>query len=223
MQILVRKTVAAVLLCVSAAVLAAPDQAGFYRAVSIDNTSGVRKMLHDGVNPNLPDDQRGDIALVIALRDDADKVFKLLLETPGVDLEARSANGNTALMMAAYKHKREAVDALLAKGAKVNQSGWTALHYAASAGDLPIMQLFLARGAKVDAYAPTNITPLMFAAREGQEEAVKLLLASGADASLKSSHGWTAAQFALAADKPGVAAIIDKSQQDRSQERSRRN
>jgi len=223
MQILVRKTVAAVLLCVSAAVLAAPDQAGFYRAVSIDNTSGVRKMLHDGVNPNLPDDQRGDIALVIALRDDADKVFKLLLETPGVDLEARSANGNTALMMAAYKHKREAVDALLAKGAKVNQSGWTALHYAASAGDLPIMQLFLARGAKVDAYAPTNITPLMFAAREGQEEAVKLLLASGADASLKSSHGWTAAQFALAADKPGVAAIIDKFQQDRSQERSRRN
>ncbi|OBV38756.1 ankyrin repeat domain-containing protein [Janthinobacterium psychrotolerans] len=223
MQTMMRKTVAAVLLCVSAAVLAAPDQAGFYRAVSIDNASGVRKMLHDGVNPNVPDEQRGDIALVIALRDDADKVFRLLLETPGVDLEARSANGNTALMMAAYKHKREAVDALLAKGARVNQSGWTALHYAASAGDLPIMQLFLARGAKVDAYAPTNITPLMFAAREGQEEAVKLLLASGADASLKSSHGWTAAQFAQAADKPGVAAIIDTFQQQGSQERGRRN
>ena len=72
MQTMMRKTVAAVLLCVSAAVLAAPDQAGFYRAVSIDNASGVRKMLHDGVNPNVPDEQRGDIALVIALRDDAD-------------------------------------------------------------------------------------------------------------------------------------------------------
>ncbi|MGK5026016.1 ankyrin repeat domain-containing protein [Janthinobacterium sp. RB2R34] len=218
-----QKTLAAALVCCAFAAQAAPDQASFYRAVSIDNALAVRDLLQQGVDPNLPDQQRGDIALVIALRDDADKAFKVLLETPRIDLEARSANGNTALMMAAYKHKREAVDALLAKGAKVNQSGWTALHYAASAGDVPIMKLFLARGAKVDAFAPTNITPLMFAAREGQEEAVKLLLASGADASLKSSHGWTATQFALAADKPGVAAIIDKFQQERSQERSRRN
>ena len=216
MQNIMRKTAAAVLFCCAALAQAAPDQGGFYRAVSIDNAGGVRKMLQEGVNPNLPDDQRGDTALVIALRDDADKVFKVLLETPGIDLEARSANGNTALMMAAYKHKREAVDALLASGARVNQNGWTALHYAASAGDIPVMQAFLARGATVDACAPTNITPLMFAAREGQEEAVRLLLASGADPALKSSHGWTAAQFALAADKPGVAAIIDKFQQERS-------
>jgi len=135
---------------------------------------------------------------------------------PGIDLEARSANGNTALMMAAYKHKREAVDALLAKGAKVNQSGWTALHYAASAGDLPIMKILLDREAVVDALAPADITPLMFAAREGQEGAVKLLLSWGADASLKSGHGWTAVQFAQAADKPGVVAIITAAQQARA-------
>ena len=216
MQNLMRNIVASALLCLSTAVLAAPDQAGFYRAVSIDNAGGVRKMLHEGANPNLPDDQRGDVALVIALRDEAGKVFKVLLDTPGIDLEARSANGKTALMMAAYKHNREAVDALLAKGAKVNQTGWTPLHYAASAGDLAIMKVFLERGAKVDALAPTNITPLMFAAREGQEEAVRLLLASGADPSLKSSHGWTATQFAMAADKPGVAAIIEKFQQQQA-------
>ena len=123
MQNIMRKTAAAVLFCCAALAQAAPEQAGFYRAVSIDNAGGVRKMLQEGVNPNLPDDQRGDTALVIALRDDADKVFKILLETPGIDLEARSANGNTALMMAAYKHKREAVDALLARGARVNQTG----------------------------------------------------------------------------------------------------
>ena len=216
MQNLMRNIVASALLCLSTAVLAAPDQADFYRAVSIDNAGGVRKMLHEGANPNLPDDQRGDVALVIALRDEAGKVFKVLLDTPGIDLEARSANGNTALMMGAYKLYREAVDALLAKGAKVNQTGWTPLHYAASAGDLAIMKVFLERGAKVDALAPTNITPLMFAAREGQEEAVRLLLASGADTTLKSSHGWTATQFAMAADKPGVAAIIEKFQQQQA-------
>lgn len=216
MQNLTRNIVASALLCVAATVQAAPDTVSFFRAVSVDNVLGVRSMLREGANPNATEPQRGDVALVVALRDDADKVFKVLLETPGINLEARSENGNTALMMAAYKHKRVEVDALLAKGAKVNQSGWTALHYAASAGDIPIMKVFLERGAKVDAFAPTNITPLMFAAREGQEEAVRLLLSAGADPTLKSGHGWTAAQFAMAADKPGVAAIIDKFQQERT-------
>lgn len=211
---MMRKLVVAAMLCcasmVTAAVQAAPDTVSFFRAVSVDNASGVARMLAEGASPNQLEPQRGDTALVVALRDDADKVVRVLLDAPGLDLEARSNNGNTALMMAAYKHKQANVEAMLAKGAKVNQSGWTALHYAASAGDLPIMRLFLARQAVVDARAPTNITPLMFAAREGQEEAVKLLLASGANPSLKSDHGWTAAQFALAADKPGVAAIIER-------------
>lgn len=213
---MMRKLALAFMLCGAVASHAAPTPDAFFRAVSVDNASGVRSMLAEGMNPNLADAQRGDIPLVLALRDDADKVFKILLDAPGIDLEARSANGNTALMMAAYKHKRDAVDALLAKGAKVNQSGWTALHYAASAGDLPIMKVLLEREAVLDARAPANITPLMFAAREGQEGAVKLLLSWGADASLKSDHGWTAAQFAQAADQPGVVAIIVAAQQARA-------
>ena len=213
---MMKKLALAALLCWAAGSQAAPEADAFFRAVSVNNDGGVRSMLAQGMNPNVPDAQRGDIPLVLALRDDADKVFGVLLGTPGIDLEARSANGNTALMMAAYKHKLDAVNALLAKGAKVNQSGWTALHYAASAGDLPIMKILLDRDAVVDARAPTNITPLMFAAREGQEGAVKLLLSWGADTGLKSDHGWTAIQFAQAADKPGVAAIITAAQQARA-------
>ncbi|APA68407.1 MULTISPECIES: ankyrin repeat domain-containing protein [unclassified Janthinobacterium] len=213
---MMRKLALAALLCWAGASQAAPEPEAFSRAVSVNNDSGVRSMLADGMNPNLPDAQRGDVPLVLALRDDADKVFEVLLAAPGIDLEARSANGNTALMMAAYKHKQAAVEALLAKGAKVNQSGWTALHYAASAGDLPIMKILLDRDAVVDARAPANITPLMFAAREGQEGAVKLLLSWGADAQLKSDHGWTAIQFAQAGDKPGVVAIIERQLQARA-------
>ncbi|MNT56467.1 hypothetical protein D3C72_1937690 [compost metagenome] len=56
----------------------------------------------------------------------------------------------------------------------------------------------------------------MFSAREGQEGAVKLLLSWGADASLKSDHGWTASQFAQAGDKPGVVAIIEAAQKARA-------
>jgi ankyrin repeat protein len=142
---MMKKLALAMLLCCAAASQAAPEPDAFFRAVSVNNASGVRSMLAEGMNPNQPDAQRGDIPLVLALRDDADRVFQVLLDAPGIDIEARSANGNTALMMAAYKHKLDAVNALLAKGAKVNQSGWTALHYAASAGDLPIMKILLAR------------------------------------------------------------------------------
>ena len=133
---MMKKLALAMLLCCSTASHAAPEPDAFFRAVSVNNASGVRSMLADGMNPNQADTQRGDIPLVLALRDDADKVFKLLLDTPGIDIEARSANGNTALMMAAYKHKQAAVEALLAKGAKVNQSGWTAAQFA-QAGDKP--------------------------------------------------------------------------------------
>ena len=82
-------------------------------------------------------------------------------------------------------------------------------HYAAAAGDNAIVRILLDRYAYIDAESPTRITPLMFAAREGQDATVKLLLEEGADATLKSAHGWTAVQFALAADKPYVADIIN--------------
>ncbi|MFZ4877660.1 ankyrin repeat domain-containing protein [Janthinobacterium sp. Mn2066] len=211
-----RTAIAATLMVSATVVQAAPDPVSFFRAVSVDNANGVRDMLADGIDPNLISTVYDEPALVLAVRDDADKVFQVLLNTPGINLETPAANGNTALMLAAYRHKQALVEALLAKGAKVNQPGWTALHYAASAGDLPIMKILFDRQAAVDARATTNITPLMFAAREGQEEAVRLLLSWGADPSLKSDHGWTADQFALAADKPRVAAMIKAAQQARA-------
>jgi ankyrin repeat protein len=112
-------------------------------------------------------------------------------------------------MMAAYQKNKPGVLALLAKGAQVNRPGWTALHYAAAAGDLDIMKLLLERHAYIDAESPTGTTPLMLAAREGQQEAVRLLLEEGADAALK-DRAWneTAAEFALRAQKPWIAEQI---------------
>ena len=181
----------------------------FARSAQIDDTRTMGKLLAAGIDPNMTEPQRGDTGMVLALREDAKRVFALLLAQPGIKLEARSGNGDTALMMASYKRNQLAVLALLDKGAQVNQTGWTALHYAAAAGDNAIVRILLDRYAYIDAESPTRITPLMFAAREGQDATVKLLLEEGADATLKSAHGWTAVQFALAADKPYVADIIN--------------
>lgn len=189
-----------------------PEQVtSFFRAVQTDDASTVRKMVGATVNANERNPVGGDTALVLAVREDAINVFQALLEHPGTDLEATAANGNTALMMAAFKRNKEAVNALLAKGAKVNRAGWTPLHYAAAAGDEEITGLLAERGAKLDALSPRQsgaYTPLMMAAREGHDATAQLLLKRGAKPGLKNTEGLTAAQIAERAGHTGLAQAI---------------
>jgi ankyrin repeat protein len=187
----------------------AEDAVSFFRALQLDDDVAVKAVLARGLDPNLRDPARGEPALVLAMRFDAMRVAGLLLAHPKLLVDAQAPNGNTALMMAAYQKNMPAVQALLEKGAQVNRPDWTALHYAAAAGELDIMRLLLERHAYIDAESPTGTTPLMLAAQEGQQEAVKLLLEEGADARLK-DRAWRedAAGFALRAQKPWIAEQI---------------
>jgi hypothetical protein len=185
------------------------DQVAFFRAAQVDNYGAVQVLLQRGLDPNLHEPERGETGLIVAMRWDSNKVFKELLAHPKVNLEEASANGTTALMMAAFKHNKPAVRALIAKGAQVNRKGWTALHFAAASGDLDIMSILLEHHAYIDAGSPSDLTPLMLAAREGMEDAVKLLLEQGADATLKDgAFRIDAAEFATRAEKPWIAKAI---------------
>ena len=183
----------------------------FFRAVQLDDLKTVERMLGSKVNANQLNPIGAEPGLVQAVREDAMRVFHAFLAHPGTDLEAQASNGNTALMMAAYKRNRPAVEALLAKGAKVDQAGWTALHYAATSGDEAIVRLLLERGAQVDAVSPLKsgaYTPMMMAAREGHDGTALLLIAHGADRNRKNSEGLTAVELAERAGKPMVAKAI---------------
>ncbi|MBV7534651.1 ankyrin repeat domain-containing protein [Duganella sp. sic0402] len=185
------------------------DEVSFIRAAQLDAVSRVQTALLRGVNPNTRD-SNGETGLIIAMRYEALNVARLLMDTPGIELEAKAPNGNTALMMAAFRKNQTAVLELLKHGAQVNQKGWTALHYAAAAGSVEITSLLLEKHAYIDAETPSGMTPLMIAAREGQEDVVALLLKEGADATLKDSgFHLTAAEFALNADKPWIAKTIN--------------
>jgi ankyrin repeat protein len=85
--------------------------------------------------------------------------------------------------------------------------GTTPLLRAAKAGDIDVMQMLLAKGARVDLPTATGITPLMAAAGNGStnldtrgrykseaqaDAAVKLLLAAGADVNSRDRNGQTA-------------------------------
>ncbi|MYM67365.1 ankyrin repeat domain-containing protein [Pseudoduganella sp. FT55W] len=185
------------------------DEVDFFRAAQLDGASRVATALLRGVSPNARDSS-GETGLIVAMRYESLKVARLLLDQPGIDLEAKAPNGNTALMMAAFRKNKEAVMLLLKRGAQVNQKGWTALHYAAAAGSVEITTILLDKYAYIDAESPSGMTPLMIAAREGQEEVVALLLEQGADATLKDGgFHLTAAEFAIKADKPWIAKTIN--------------
>jgi ankyrin repeat protein len=184
----------------------------FFRAVQMDDARTVKAMLGRVIDPNTINPIGGEPALVLAVREGAMRVFETLLAHPGTDIEAEAVNGNTALMMAAFKHNQPAVLALLKEGARVNRPGWTALHYAAASGDDEIARILLGRGASVDAVSPPRsgaYTPLMMAAREGKDSTALILIDHGADRKLTNSEGLTAAQLADRAGKTRVAEAID--------------
>ena len=178
-------------------------------AAQLDSPGSAKKLLAAGLSPNTIDPVSGEPVLQVALREDANGVVDVLVAAKDFNPELMAPNGNTALMLAAFKHNKHAVLALLAKGAIVNRAGWTALHYSAASGDAEISAILLAHHAVIDAESPSKLTPLMIAAREGHPQVVELLLRAGADARLKNNEDLTASQIALRADKSAVAATID--------------
>jgi len=181
----------------------------FFRAVNIDDARTVSQLLARGFDPNSPN-TRGQPALVQALADESPKVVAALLLHPGLQIDATTAAGETGLMMAALKGQMDFVQRLLERGAQVNRSGWTPLHYAASGPEPKAVALLLERGAAIDAPSPNRSTPLMMAARYGSEDAANLLLAKGADSRLRNDVNLTAADFARAAGRESLASRLER-------------
>ncbi|MEN9868498.1 MAG: hypothetical protein RL748_4088 [Pseudomonadota bacterium] len=168
----------------------------FLQACKVDNPGRIDYLFKQGIDPNVVEPERNDSCLLLAVREDSMRALRAILKIPGVNLEHTARNGDSAIMLAAFKGNMEAVKTLLDKGAKVNRSGWTALHYGAASGNTAILKLLLAHQAQVDAPAPNGTTALMMAARGGHIYSVKLLLDAGADPLLKNQQGYDAIEMA---------------------------
>ncbi|MFM7632535.1 MAG: ankyrin repeat domain-containing protein [Betaproteobacteria bacterium] len=181
----------------------------WFEAVRVDDVRRVQALHARGFDPNSVEPERFDTALILSVRLKSSKVFSALLQTPDVNLNARSLNGDTALMIAAYLPDIPRALALITRGVEINRPGWTALHYAAASGSIPIIQRLLDESAFIDAESPNKTTPLMMAARSGHAAVVKLLLEEGADPTLKNEADMLAADFARAQGFKELARLLD--------------
>ena len=179
----------------------------FFRAVRSDNASGVSALLRRGFDPNTRD-ERGLTGLLIAVREPSPRVIQVLLASPQTNVELRNGSDESPLMLAAIKGQTDLVKQLIARDADINKPGWTALHYAASSGQVEIMKLLLEKYAFIDAQSPNGTTPLMMAAMYGSPQSVKLLLDEGADPLMKNQQNMTATDFAVQGQRPDAVELL---------------
>lgn len=198
-----------VLLCWTSAVWAGSFE-DFFKAIRRDDASKLIELALRGFDMNTRD-EAGEIPLVMALKLDALKAAEFLASESSVDVNAQNPAGENALMIAALRGHRQIVDILIERKAQVNKPGWTPLHYAATnAGpEGPgLVALMLEHHAYIDAASPNGSTPLMMAARYGDQRSVQVLLEAGADATLRNQQGLSAMDFADSADRPKVVEAI---------------
>ena len=179
----------------------------FFRAVNVDNAGRVSELLARGFDPNTVD-EKGQVALYLAMREDCPKVAEVLLASPALKIDAANAVGETPLMMAAMMGRLDWTKKLIERGAKVQKPGWSPVHYAATGPNTEVLALLLDRGADINARAPDMSTPLMMAVRFGPEDSVKLLVRRGAEKSYINERNLTAADMARNLDKRWLDPLL---------------
>ncbi len=143
---------------------------------------------------------------------DLTRMRALLADDPAL-ARAHSADGFTALHFAAFLATEAEATALLEAGADpaARANGVMdvePLHSAAAAYNLAVARLLVEHGAPVNDTQAGGFTPLHEAALSNQRELVDLLLAAGADASMATDEGQTAADLATEHGHTELAAAL---------------
>jgi uncharacterized protein len=179
----------------------------FFVAITRDDPNAITELLERGFDANTVD-PKGRQGLFLALQLGSLKAADVLIAWPKTQVEWRSAKDESPLMIAALKGYQEQVRKLIARDADVNKTGWTPLHYAATAGNVEMIALLLDENAYIDAESPNKTTPLMMAAMYGSTPAVRALLEAGADPTLRNQLGMSAVDFAQRGKRPDAAELI---------------
>jgi ankyrin repeat protein len=201
-----------------------------HRAVLANDPAAVSRLLKAGANPSAAN-RYSVTPLSLAATNGNAKIVQALIDA-GADAKANLPGGQTLLMTAAHTGNPEAVKIFLDHGgnpnAKEDTNGETALMWAASEDHPEAARLLIARGADVNARSKQleyktdrfglegvltilprgNMTPLMYAAREGSTRAAGVLAEAGANLNLQDPDGTTALILAIMNTHYDTAALL---------------
>jgi ankyrin repeat protein len=167
-------------------------------------------LLRAGANVNAADDD-GVTPLSLAAENASLKLVERLLKG-GADPNAANVAGLTPLMTAAHTGNLEIVKTLLAGGAKVNtsteESKATALTWAVADRNRDIAKALIEAHADVHPGIAKGFTPLLFAARNGDIEMAKILIAAGVGVNETGSDGTHALPLAIKYGQPDFAFFL---------------
>ncbi len=148
-------------------------------------------LLKAGADANTANDF-GMTPLSQACTNGSAEFVRLLLKS-GANPNTAIATGETPLMTCAKTGSVDAVRMLIEYGAAVNAAEptekQTALMWAAAERHPNVVSALIAAHADLKAHSKDGFTPIHFAARVGDLESVKLLLAAGVDVNLQTQPG----------------------------------
>ena len=169
------------------------------------NLLAMEALLDAGVDPNRPVAETGLVAMHFAA---TGKAVSLLFDH-GASVSIRGENGLTPLHLVAREGTKEAVQALIRRGADVNAGSPpvdnTPLHEAAHYASPVVAQILLEAGAEINARNRSDVTPLYRAGKYNSPEMVELLLDAGADPTIRTKNRRFTAADVAKAENPKVA------------------
>jgi ankyrin repeat protein len=160
------------------------------------NAAMMERLIKAGADPNATLSKFGDTALMFAARTGKADAIKVLLDHGAQVNAVETWGGTTPLMWAASERHLDAVKMLIAAKADVNAKSYfvPSAHGRGFEGATPEPPK---PKQAVEELAGGWMTPLMFAAREGDMEIGKTLVAAGADLNVIAGDGKDALGMAV--------------------------
>uniref|UniRef100_A0A8C1V3N2 Neurogenic locus notch homolog protein 1 n=1 Tax=Cyprinus carpio TaxID=7962 RepID=A0A8C1V3N2_CYPCA len=153
-------------------------ETALHLAARYARSDAAKRLLESCADANVQDNM-GRTPLHAAVAADAQGVFQILIRNRATDLDARMHDGTTPLILATRLAVEGMVEELInchADPNAIDDSGKSALHWAAAVNNVDAAVVLLKNGANKDLQNNKEETPLFLAAREGSYETAKVLL-----------------------------------------------
>ena len=111
--------------CINTAIAGSYED--FFLAAENNDAPVLERLLKRGFDANTPG-PKGQSGLLTAIRQNASQAALVLAKWPDTRVDERTADDETALMLAAFHNLLPVAEVLIQRQADVNKPGWTPLH-----------------------------------------------------------------------------------------------